>query len=193
MCLQSPPAPQGILKRRCQEKARCAYPRVRWGSPCSLSQTQTDAASLGNTCLPSAALSQVDRNLYSAEALWIPRMPDRKRQKANSFVFWGFVSQKCNLFDFITYYFSLFYYFIYFFLSLSQPMICHYNQGKLYALPGDLDNIFYRDGTVRHYSHSQNCNGWLFLLVTNRRFFSKLLEKMIAWKKYHSGTRLCYL
>lgn len=64
-------------------------------------------------------------------------------------------------------------YLIYFFyfVSFIQPTICHYNQGKLCVLSGDLDNIFYTDGAVRHYLSSQSYHGWLFLLVTSGRHF----------------------
>lgn len=46
---------------------------------------------------------------------------------------------------------------------------CHYYQSKCYPSSRDLDNIFYTDGAIRHYLHSQNRNGWLFLLVAIRR------------------------
>jgi len=67
-------------------------------------------------------------------------------------------------------------------------MICHYNQSKVYTSSGDLDNIFCTDGAVKHYLCSQNCNGWLFLLVAKRRFFpvaykDGCMEKVLQWNK----------
>lgn len=124
--------------------------------PCEISASHTLSAPI--------ALSQLSRNEYVAEAVWTPQRPERKKQKANPFVFWAFVSQNWN---FLNFSFSSFF--------LIQPMICHYNQGKLYTSSGDLDNIFYTDGAVRRYLRSQNCNGWLFLLVANRRLLPSCL------------------